>query len=111
MIKKVCGNCAHWMRDGGVASGLVEYRDEAGKLTVGRFFPCAVHAVEPDAGDAIALMGANGHCRCHADAFEPASWYLEELRELAAEQAAITATEHSLPGLELNRGFDGAGNW
>ena len=88
VMEKICGNCAHWMRSKD-RKELITFRDAAGKSVTGMYFPCAVHAVEADAGDSVALMGERGHCRCHADAFEPADWYLEELREQDTDEASL----------------------
>lgn len=108
MLEKICGNCAHWMCNAHGGIYLIRYVNEQGKETNGYFSPCAVHAVEPDAGDSIALMAKDGHCICHSDAFEPSAYYLEELAEQESEfdEAAYNDVTpgRDFPGT-LNRGL------
>ena len=85
MLEKICRNCVHWMCDAHGGAYLIHYVNEQGKETNGYFSPCAIHAVEPDAGDSIALMAKDGHCICHSDAFKPSAYYLEELAEQGIE--------------------------
>ena len=108
MVEKICGNCAHWMRTFKGGKYSIEYADEKGEIGRDYFSPCAIHAVEADAGNAVALMTKNGHCICHSDAFEPADFYLEELaeQENVLDEAAFNGV---IPGRDfpgtLNQGL------
>lgn len=69
----ICCHCRHW--DALHAVMLPIYRD--GRLKCHReFAACRAGAVEADAGEALTMMGAYGHCRWHAEAFEPHPDYL-----------------------------------
>lgn len=75
----VCGNCLHWM--GHVASKQVEWLDGAGRLQEEWVAPCAVAAVDPDAGVAVVMLGERGHCQAHEAAFSPSREYCEACLE------------------------------
>lgn len=75
----VCGNCLHWM--GHVASKQVEWLDGAGHLQEAWVAPCAVAAVEADAGEAVVMLGERGHCLAHEGSFSPSRDYIEACLE------------------------------
>ena len=69
---KACGNCKHW----GIRFMTTVTVPDSGPLgAVSRqLAPCLCDAVEPDAGfGAVVLLGPESHCRCHADAWQPAA--------------------------------------
>lgn len=79
---RICGNCNHW--DTGKSIEIkVDGKPEP-------FAPCKIGAVEPDAGQAIVFLGADGNCWLHKDAFEASAEY-EENAKLANDQWARTA--------------------
>ena len=90
---KICQNCAHW--DAAHMFQLPIY-DNKGKLQCHRpFAACKVNAVEPDAGECLPMMAADGDCLCHAQAFTPSVDYLY----LEHEAAHIN---DGLPGMQLD---------
>ena len=69
--ERVCDTCAHYGRTLAVTVILPD-GSPAGSGPRLRA-PCLRHAVEPDAGfGAVVLLGPESHCRCHADAWQPA---------------------------------------
>lgn len=83
---KICGNCAHWAGNGKHA-GTVALTDKNGKIR--HYAQCMKFAVEPDAGESMAMMTENGHCLCHEDAFEPTDDFLVELEEARMDRADL----------------------
>ena len=68
---RVCGTCAHY----GQALAVTVILPDGCPAGSGPRLraPCLRHAVEPDAGyGAVVLLGPESHCRCHADAWQPA---------------------------------------
>ena len=103
-MEKICGNCAHWMGHQQLRLINAPFLTPAGEIIFLRAAGCACFAVtEEDAGECAVLMTERGTCRLLTDRFEPTPEYLLELEDVRAEQAAMEATEESLPGLELNR--------
>ena len=68
---RVCGTCVHY----GQALAVTVILPDGSPAGSGPRLraPCLRHAVEPDAGfGAVVLLGPESHCRCHADAWQPA---------------------------------------
>lgn len=77
--EKVCGYCAHWDIKGEVR--INQYDTQKRFHGSGQYCPCMIDALEPDAGDSITVTKAGGHCRNHADAWEPSEYIKAIVRE------------------------------
>lgn len=107
--EQICGNCAHWLGYSKLFSvGITYYANKFDTKPVTRTFaPCRACAVQADAGDHIVLTTENGHCRYQEEeAFTPAPWYYEELKEQHLDEDALYGLK---PGIDfpatLNRGL------
>jgi|GEM_PF-3836822 len=75
----VCGNCAHW----DILNQISVTRHGSYSTITFKAAPCKIDAVEQDAGyDSVTMLGKDGHCRNHAQAWEPSRDFLAERGEL-----------------------------
>ena len=94
---RVCGTCAHWNTRAATHMGLPIGKNLA---------PCAVNAINVDAGDergVIVLLGKDNHCRAHEERWTPSADYRKEHPEALAANDGLFVPPGMHPVVQILR--------